>query len=234
MVLVEGDLLLDGDKETLREIVEVCDRYGAALVVDDAHGSGTLGTHGRGILEDLGLEGRAPVVISTFSKVFGGIGGIILGSSDVVEHIQHTARSFVFSATLPVPIVAAAAEILTMLEEDGPALVAELHANAAYMRGQLTARGFDLGKSDTHIMPVMVRDERKAMMLHHLLYDRGVHMVPITYPGVKNGEERLRVNVTRGHTREEMDLALDALTELGTACEIRFNAQQGEEAPASP
>jgi 8-amino-7-oxononanoate synthase len=104
----------------LAEIVEVCERYDAVLVVDDAHGSGTLGTHGRGMLEDLGLEGRVPVVVSTFSKVFGGIGGIILGSEEVVDLIKHTARSFVFSATLPVPIVAAAATILTMLEDRRP------------------------------------------------------------------------------------------------------------------
>ncbi len=221
LVLVEGIYSLDGDKGNLTEIVEVCDRHDAVLVVDDAHGSGTLGTHGRGILEDLGLEGRAPIVVSTFSKVFGGIGGIILGREEVVDLIKHTARSFVFSATLPVPIVAAASTILTMLEEEGPALVAELHDNAAYMRGELTRRGFDLGISNTHIMPVMVRDERKALLLHHMLFERGVHMVPITYPGVKNGEERLRVNVTRGHTREDMNLALDALEELGAACEIR-------------
>jgi glycine C-acetyltransferase len=221
MVLVEGIYSLDGDKGKLAEIVEVCERHGAVLVVDDAHGSGTLGHHGRGALEDMGLEGRVPIVVSTFSKVFGGIGGIILGSDEVVDLIKHTARSFVFSATLPVPIVAAAATILTMLEEEGPALVAELHANAAYMRGELTRRGFDLGTSDTHIMPVMVRDEKKALVMHQMLYDRGVHMVPITYPGVKNGEERLRVNVTRGHTRDEMNHALDALEELGAACEIR-------------
>jgi glycine C-acetyltransferase len=221
LVLVEGIYSLDGDKGNLVEIVDVCDRYGAALVVDDAHGSGTLGTHGRGILEDLGIEGRAPVVVSTFSKVFGGIGGIILGRSDVVEFIQHTARSFLFSATLPVPIVAAAAEVLTMLEDDGPTLVAELHANARYMRESLTARGLDLGASNTHIMPVMVRDERKVMIMHHMLYERGIHMVPITYPGVKHGEERLRVNVTRGHTRAEIDHAVSVLDELGTMCEIR-------------
>ena len=221
MVLVEGIYSLDGDMGSLVEIVDVCERHGAVLVVDDAHGSGTLGTHGRGVLEHLKLEGRAPVVVSTFSKVFGGIGGIILGSTEVVELIQHTARSFVFSATLPAPIVAAAATILTMLEERGPELVAELQENARYMRGELVSRGFDLGLSDTHIMPVMVRDERKAMLLHHMLYDRGIYMVPITYPGVKVGEERLRVNITRGHTREEMALALDALDELGAACEIR-------------
>ena len=221
MVLVEGIYSLDGDMGHLKEIVEVCERYNAVLVVDDAHGSGTLGAHGRGILEHLGLEGRSPIVVSTFSKVFGGIGGIILGSTDVIELIQHTARSFVFSATLPVPIVAAAATILTMLEEDGVALVEELQENALYMRNELVSRGFDLGLSDTHIMPVMVRDERKAMLLHQMLFDRGIYMIPITYPGVKVGEERLRVNITRGHTRAEMNLALECLDDLGGACEIR-------------
>ena len=229
MVLVEGIYSLDGDKGKLREIVEVCERHGAVLVVDDAHGSGTLGAHGRGALEDMDLEGRAPIVVSTFSKVFGGIGGIILGKTDVVELIQHQARSFVFSATLPVPIVAAAATILTMMEEEGPALVAELHANAAYMRGELTGRGFDLGASNTHIMPVMVRDEKKALVMHHMLFERGLHLVPITYPGVKQGEERLRLNLTRGHTRDEMNRCLDALDELGALCEIRVQ----DRAPAA-
>jgi glycine C-acetyltransferase len=222
MVLVEGIYSLDGDKGKLPEIVEVCERHGAVLVVDDAHGSGTLGAHGRGALEDMNLEGRVPLVVSTFSKVFGGIGGIVLGREEVVDLIKHTARSFVFSATLPVPIVAAASTILTMLEEEGPALLEELHDNARYMRAELTRRGFDLGTSDTHIMPVMVRDEKKALVMHHMLYDRGVYMVPITYPGVKQGEERLRVNITRGHTRAEMNHALDVLEELGAACEIRL------------
>lgn len=223
LVLAEGIYSLDGDKGNLREIVEVCERHRAVLVLDDAHGSGTLGTHGRGVLEDMNLEGRAPIVVSTFSKVFGGIGGIILGGANAVDFIKHRARSFLFSATLPVPIVAAAGAILTMLEDNGPALVAELHANAAYMRDQLTRREFDLGTSNTHIMPVMVRDERKALLLHHLLYERGIHMVPILYPGVKHGEERLRLNITRGHTRAEMDHALAVLEELGDAADIRFN-----------
>lgn len=231
MVLVEGIYSLDGDMGHLKAIVEVCERYNAVLVVDDAHGSGTLGAHGRGILEHLELEGRAPIVVSTFSKVFGGIGGIILASTNVIELIQHNARSFVFSATLPVPIVAAAATILTMLENEGVALVQELQDNARYMRGELVSRGFDLGMSDTHIMPVMVRDERKAMILHQMLFDRGIYMVPITYPGVKPGEERLRVNITRGHTRAEMALALECLDELGAACEIR---KQDQVAPATP
>jgi glycine C-acetyltransferase len=221
LVLVEGIYSLDGDMGKLTEIVEVCERNDAVLVVDDAHGSGTLGAHGRGALEHLGLEGRVPVVVSTFSKVFGGIGGIILGRSDVVDLIKHTARSFVFSATLPVPVVAAASTILDMLEgPEGKALVAELHEKAAFMRGELLRRGFDLGTSNTHIMPVMVRDEKKVLLMHQMLYGAGIYLVPITYPGVKKGEERLRLNVTRGHTYAELQKCLDTLTDLGTTMKI--------------
>ncbi|MDP3277384.1 MAG: pyridoxal phosphate-dependent aminotransferase family protein [Deltaproteobacteria bacterium] len=216
LVLAEGIYSLDGDLGTLPELAQVCNELGAVFCVDDAHGSGTHGVHGRGALEHFGIEGQVPLVVSTFSKVFGGIGGIILGSQNVIDLIKHTARSFVFSATLPAPIVAAAATILTMLEKDGPALVEELHAKASYMRKKLIERGFDLGLSNTHIMPVMIRDETKCLLMHHMLYERGIHMVPITYPGVKKGEERLRLNVTRGHTYEELDHAVEVLTELAT------------------
>lgn len=225
LVLIEGIYSLDGDEANILEIVEVCEKHGAAIVLDDAHGSGTLGKGGRGIVEKYGLEGRIPIVISTFSKTFGGIGGILLGQSDVVDHVKHYARSFLFSASLPVPIVAAASTILTMLETEGEALVAELHEKAAYMRRSLGELGFDLGKSNTHIMPVMCRDERKALFMHIALLENGVMMVPITYPGVKQGEERLRVNITRGHSREDMDKALELLKLYGEA----FFVLSGEE-----
>jgi len=123
-----------------------------------------------------------------------------------------------------VPIVAAAATILTMLEEEGPALVQELQEKAAYMRKRLLELGFRLGTSDTHIMPVMCNDERKALFMHVALLENGVMMVPITYPGVKKGEERLRVNVTRGHTYEDMNHALELLDLYGQA----FFVQSGE------
>ncbi len=217
LVLVEGIYSLDGDRAYLKEFVEICERYDAPLIVDDAHGTGTLGVRGTGILEETGLQGRVPIVVSTFSKTFGGIGGILLGSGEVIEHVQHSARSFLFSAALPVPVVAAASTILDMLEENGPALVSELHQKAGYMRSKLTEAGFDLGASTTHIMPVMCRDERKTLFMHIALFECGVLMVPITYPGVKLGEERLRVNVTRGHTQEDMDTAIELLKTYGEA-----------------
>ncbi len=217
MVLVEGVYSLDGDKAHLAEFVEICARYDAVLVVDDAHGTGTLGERGTGILEETGLRDKVPVVVSTFSKTFGGIGGIVLGSEEVIDLIKHNARSFLFSASLPVPVVAAASTILDMLETDGPAMVRELRQKADYFRGKLNEIGFELGTSNTHIMPVMCREERKTLFMHVALFECGVMMVPLTYPSVKHGEERLRVNVTRGHTQEDMDTALELLKTYGEA-----------------
>jgi 8-amino-7-oxononanoate synthase len=217
LVLVEGVYSLDGDVATLPEFIDICERYDAVLAVDDAHGCGTLGAHGRGLAEAQGVEGRIPILMTAFSKVFGGIGGALLGKTEVIEMIQHSARCFLFSASLPVPIVQAVSTILDMLESDGPALVRELHQKRDYFRGKLLAAGFDLGASTTHIMPVMCRDERKTLFMHVALFECGVLMVPITYPGVKPGEERLRINVTRGHTQEDMDLALELLKTYGEA-----------------
>jgi 8-amino-7-oxononanoate synthase len=225
LVICEGVYSLDGDKAPLGEFVELCDRYEAPLLLDDAHGTGTLGAGGRGTLEAMGLEGRAPIVVSTLSKSFGGIGGLLFGDEDIVDHVKNSARSFLFSATLPVPIVAAASAILDMLESDGPKLVAELHQKAAYFRQGLRAAGFDLGASDTHIMPVMCREETKALFMHIALLECGVLMVPLVYPAVKVGEERLRVNVTRGHSQEDLDRALALLKEYGEA----FFVLSGEE-----
>ena len=218
LVIIEGIYSLDGDEATILELVEAVEEdERAVLLCDDAHGTGTLGKGGRGIVEKYGLMGRVPIIVSTFSKTFGGIGGILLGDKDTVDHIKHFARSFLFSASLPVPIVAAAATILDMLEDHGEQLVAELHEKSAYMRKSLLEIGFDLGLSNTHIMPVMCNEERKALFTHVAMYESGVMTVPITYPGVKKGEERLRLNITRGHTREDMDLALDLLKTYGEA-----------------
>ncbi len=228
IVLLEGIYSLDGDEANIQELLEVADRYDAPIICDDAHGTGTLGKRGTGIIEKYGLQGRIPIVISTFSKSLGGIGGLLFGNKDVVDHIKHRARSFLFSASLPVPIVAAASTILDMLEKDGETLVGELHDNAHYMRSSLVELGFDLGDSNSHIMPIMCRDERKALFMHLALLESGVHLVPLTYPSVKEGQERLRLNVTRGHTREDLDKTLELLDTFGQA----FFVQSGEDVGA--
>lgn len=228
LVVCEGVYSLDGDTANLKEFVDLCDRYDAPLVLDDAHGSGTMGVHGRGTLEAMGLEGRVPIVVSTLSKTFGGIGGLLFGPAELVDHVKHAARSFLFSASLPVPVVAAASTILEMMETEGEKLVAELHQKASYFRDGLTKAGFDLGTSNTHIMPVMCREERKTLFMHIALLECGVMMVPLTYPSVKQGEERLRVNVTRGHTQEDLDTALELVKTYGEAFFVLSGEDIGE------
>ncbi len=228
IVLIEGVYSLDGDKAPIKEMVDICAAHDAFIILDDAHGTGTLGANGRGILEEAGVEGKVPLVVSTFSKTFGGIGGILLGKGEVVEFIQNTARSFLFSASLPVPIVAAASTILDMLEDEGPKMVTELHQKSEYFRSSLKTAGFDLGASNTHIMPVYCRDERKTLFMHLALLECGVLMVPILYPGVKIGEERLRVNVTRGHTQEDMDTTIELLKNYGDAFFVLSGEPLGE------
>ncbi len=226
MVFVEGIYSLDGDRAPLVEMAAICKAHDAVLVVDDAHGSGTLGATGRGSLEDLGLTAAdVPILMTAFSKSFGGVGGALLANGEVIEMVQHAARSFLFSAALPIPIVAAVTTALDIIEESGPQMVRELHQKRDYMRGELLGAGFELGASTTHIMPVFCRDERKTLFMHVALLECGVLMVPVTYPGVKVGEERLRVNVTRGHTQEDMDTALEHLKSYGEA----FFVLSGEE-----
>ena len=146
----------------------------------------------------------------------------------ILDEAQNTARSFLFSASLPVPIVAAASTILDMLEDEGPKMVTELHQKSEYFRSSLKTAGFDLGASNTHIMPVYCRDERKTLFMHLALLECGVLMVPILYPGVKIGEERLRVNVTRGHTQEDMDTTIELLKNYGDAFFVLSGEPLGE------
>ena len=215
LVVVEGIYSLDGDRAHLTEFVDICAKYDAVLVVDDAHGTGTLGERGTGILEEMNLVGKVPVVVSTFSKTFGGIGGLLLGSTEVVEYIKHTARSFLFSASLPVPVVAAASTILDMLELEGPALVKELHQKAGYMRSQLTSIGFDLGASETPILPLYVRDFLTTFTMCKRLHEEGVFVNPIASPAVPVGQELLRLSLMATHTDQQIDFTLEKIAKVG-------------------
>ena len=162
LVVVEGVYSLDGDVAPLPELAAVCERHEAVLIVDDAHGSGTLGPGGRGTIHHSAVEGRVPLVVTSLSKSFGAIGGVVLGPADVVDLVKHQARPFLFSAALPAPLVAAAAAALGMLEADGDRVVRQLQQASAYLRSGLIRLGFDPGVSATHIMPVLVGDGSDA------------------------------------------------------------------------
>ncbi|MEZ4338964.1 MAG: aminotransferase class I/II-fold pyridoxal phosphate-dependent enzyme [Sandaracinaceae bacterium] len=220
LVVVEGLYSVDGDFGTLDETVALAKKHGAAVLVDDAHGIGTLGPTGRGVCEKLGVLGDVDLLIGTFSKSFGGVGGFVVADGALIDYLKLSARSFLFSASLPVGQVEAAIRALEVIQTE-PERRVRLEANAAYFREGLLQLGYDVGQSETHITPIMIRDELRTLTMGaYLFHGGGVMMMPFVSPGVPIGTERLRCNVTAAHTRAQMAYALEALAEVGKRLEV--------------
>ena len=215
LVVIEGVYSLDGDLAPLDEFVAAAKEFHAPIIVDDAHGMGTLGATGKGIIEHFGLTHHdVDFLVGTFSKSFGGVGGFVLGDEGLIEYMKNTARSFVFSASLPIPIVEAMLTSLDIMTHDFT-LLNKLKENETMMRDGLKTLGFDLGMSNTHIMPIILRDESKTMEFGAWLQELGVIMIPILYPAVRHGEERLRCNITAAHTKQDIGMTLEILEFVG-------------------
>ncbi len=215
LAVAEGLYSADGDIAPLAEFAEVCRDTGAALLVDDAHGVGVLGEHGRGACELHGVIDDTDILVGTLSKSFGSSGGFVCADRDVVEFIKLSARSFVFSASLPIAQVEAAHTALDLIV-DGDELRQRLRDNQELFRTALLDLGFDLGESDSHICPIMVGDEELAMVFGaRLCHEASVLMLPFVYPGVPLGEARLRCNLTAAHTPDDMHRAIDAVASIG-------------------
>ncbi|HEX7600810.1 MAG TPA: aminotransferase class I/II-fold pyridoxal phosphate-dependent enzyme [Polyangiaceae bacterium] len=215
MVVMEGLYSVDGDLAPLADMVEVCKKHGAVIVLDDAHGLGTLGKTGRGVMEINGLIGQIDILIGTFSKSFGTVGGFVCADQVLIDYLKMTARSFLFSATLPLAQTEAAIAALAIIEKDH-SLFRKLEENAAYFRAGLHELGLNLGDSTTHITPLFINDEMKTLMFGaYLFHAAQVIMMPFVSPGVQKGTERLRCNVTAAHSKDEMGYTLEALGVIG-------------------
>ncbi len=220
MVVIEGLYSVDGDLGQIADIAQLCKEYNAVLVVDDAHGLGTIGETGRGVGEYFGCRDAIDILIGTFSKSFGGIGGFVCADEQLIEFMKLKARSFMFSASLPVGQVQAAIRALDIIETDY-SYMNRLKDNAQWFRDGLVDLGLDLGESCTHITPIYVRDEMGTFKAGAYLYHgAGVIMMPFVSPGVPVGTERLRCNVTAGHTRAEMGYTLEALAKIGPMLDL--------------
>lgn len=221
LVVVEGLYSVDGDFAPLDKFLEICRKYDAPLMVDDAHGLGTLGMTGRGVGEIYNVLPEIDILVGTFSKSFGGVGGFVLADRDIIDYMKLQAKSFVYSASLPVPQVEAALAALRIIESDY-SYFRRLHDAARYFRQGLLDLGFDLGESDeSHITPIMVGDERKALTFGAYLYHGAkVIMLPFIYPGVPKGKARLRCNVTASHSKADLGYTLEALSVIGQQLDI--------------
>ena len=213
LVVVDGVYSMMGDLAPLPELVAICKRHGARIMVDDAHGLGVTGG-GRGTAAHFDLTDEVDLIMGTFSKSLASIGGFIAGSAEAVHFIQHRARSLIFSAALPAPNVATVLKALDIMESE-PQHVTNLWQNADYMRDQLKALGYNTGASNTPIVPVILGEDFRVALAWHALIEAGVYTNPVVPPATPPGAGLLRTSYTATHRREHLDQALLAFQEVG-------------------
>ncbi len=214
LIVTDGVFSMDGDIAPLPEIVELAERYGAMVMVDDAHGEGVLGSHGRGIVDHFHLHGRVDVEVGTLSKALGCVGGFVAGSARLVEYLEQRARPFLFSTGLTPPDVAANIATVEILEASDE-LVQRLWENARHFKTKLGELGFDTGKSQTPITPVIIGEAARAAEFSRRLFERDVFAQSIGFPTVPRGTARIRVMISAIHSREDLDFAVEAFRAVG-------------------
>jgi len=218
LVVVDGVYSMGGDIAPMPEIVEICQRYGARIMVDDAHGVGVTG-NGRGTAAHFGLTDQVDLIMGTFSKSFASIGGFIAGDESVIHYIQHHARSLIFSAALTAGQAAAALKALDIMETE-PEHVETLWDNAEYMRKGLRELGYNTGKSNTPIIPIVIGDDFRTVMAWHALIEEGVYTNPVLPPGVPTGSSLLRTSYMASHRKEHLDRALKGFALVGERLDL--------------
>ena len=220
LVLTDGVFSMDGDIAPLDEIAELTEEHGAMLYVDDAHGEGVLGKGGRGIVSHFDLDHtKVHVEMGTFSKAYGVVGGHISGSLDLVRFAWNKSRTWLLSSSLPPPVVAATIAAIDVLETE-PQHVRNLWKNTEYFKKAIDDLGFNTGKSQTPIIPVIVGESSKAKALSDKLYENGIFVVPIVFPMVARDLARIRVQMHAKLTNEELDTVIEAIEDIGKQLEI--------------
>ena len=214
LVVTDGVFSMDGDIAPLPGIVEAAEAAGAAVFVDDAHASGVLGRDGRGSVDHFGLHGRVAIQVGTLSKAVGSLGGYVAGSTALREILTQRARPFLFSTSHPPAVVAACREAIKVMQEE-PELLERLWVNTRRFKAELRRLGFDTGRSETPITPVMMGDPEVAMRFSDRLMGEGVFAQPVVFPTVALDLARIRTIVTAAHTDDHIDRALEAFSTVG-------------------
>lgn len=212
LIITDGVFSMDGDIAPLPDIVALAERYDAAVMVDDAHGSGVLGG-GRGTAYHFGVHERLDIQLGTLSKAVGVMGGYIAGSARLRDWLTQRARPFLFSTAHPPAVAAAVIAAIDLMEND-PSFTRRLWENAKYWQDGLKARGFDIGVTQTPITPILTGDEGKALELQRGLMDEGVLALAVVFPTVARGKARIRTMPNASHTTEDLDEALDAVEKV--------------------
>jgi glycine C-acetyltransferase len=219
LLITDGVFSMDGDIGPLPALCDLAEKYGAIMMVDDAHASGILGRNGRGTIDHFGVHGRVDVQVGTLSKAIGALGGYVCGSRDLIDFLYHRARPFLFSTSHPPSVAATCIAAFEVLEQE-PERIEKLWENTRFWKKELGLLGFDIGgkatpPSETPITPIIIGDGKLTMEFSRELFKEGVLGTGITYPTVPEGKARVRTIMTATHTRDELDQALAVLKKAG-------------------
>ena len=220
LLITDGVFSMDGDIAPLPALVEVAEKRGAIMMVDDAHASGVLGNGGAGTVDHFGLQGRVDIQVGTLSKAIGVLGGFIAGPNHLIEWLQNRGRPFLFSTSAPPAVVAACMEALDVIRDE-PERLERLWSNTMMFKEGLHALGFDTGMSETPITPVITGDEDKTQILAARLFEEGVFCPAIVFPTVGRGLARVRTIVTADHTEDDLQEAINAFDRVGRELGLR-------------
>ena len=214
LLITDGVFSMDGDIGPLAELTALAEHFGAIMMVDDAHASGVLGSHGRGTVDHFGVHGRVDVQVGTLSKAVGVLGGYVCGSRDLIDFLYHRARPFLFSTSHPPGVAAACLAAFDILEQE-PDRIDRLWANTRFFQEGLRAQGFSTGASQTPITPIMVGEAATAHAFSRELFGEGLYATGIGFPTVPEGKARIRTIVTSAHSREVLERAIGILAKVG-------------------
>lgn len=213
LLVVDGLFSMEGDLANLPEIIPIAKKYNTRIMVDDAHAMGVMGK-GHGTAAEFGATDDVDLIMSTFSKSFASLGGFIAGDESVVHYIKHNARSMIFSASIP-PANAAAALAALQVMRDEPERIARVIAIGAKMRKGFKELGFNIGQSETPVIPIIIGDDEKTFLTWKLLFDAGVFVNPVISPAVSTGHQLLRTSYMATHTDQQLDKVLEIFEQVG-------------------
>ena len=219
LLISDGVFSMDGDIGPLPGLCDAAEKYGAIMMVDDAHASGVLGRNGRGTIDHFGVHGRVDIQVGTLSKAIGALGGYVCGTRDFIEYLYHRARPFLFSTSHPPAVAATCIAAFDVLENE-PELIERLWANTRFFKKELGLLGFNIGgvttpASETPITPIIIGDGRATMEFSKAIFEAGVMGTGIAFPTVPEGKARVRTIVTATHTESELTEALEVLGKVG-------------------
>lgn len=216
LIVVDGVFSMEGDIVILPEIVNLANHYGATIMVDDAHGLGVLGKNGAGTAEHFELANEVDLIMGTFSKSLGSIGGFIASTSSIINYLKHHARSLIFSASIPPAAAAAALAALEIIQTE-PERIKNLWNNTNYFKRQLDLLGFDTGSSNSPIIPIFIRDDLKTFKITKMLMDEGIFVNPVVSPAVPANASLIRISIMATHTQQQIDYAIEKIVKVAKA-----------------